>query len=58
MSSPSEAGVVDGNARQAFALEPIDGVAANALKVFDGSSRGRIEVERTSPSGHAAEVAV
>jgi len=41
LSSPSEASVVDGNACLAFAHEPIKGVADNARKMFDGSSRSR-----------------
>jgi hypothetical protein len=46
---------VDGNARQAFALESKNGVAAKDRKVFNGSSRNRIEVDGISPSGCAAE---
>ncbi|MER9894206.1 hypothetical protein NKJ40_19355 [Mesorhizobium sp. M0119] len=39
-------------------LETIDGLAADARKVFNGSSRSRIEVERSSSGGRTAELAI
>jgi hypothetical protein len=49
---------VDGNAHQALILETINGVAADPPKVFNGSSRSRIEVERSSSGGRAPKLAV
>ncbi|WP_292398061.1 hypothetical protein [Mesorhizobium sp.] len=49
---------VDGDVHQAFVLETINGVAADAPKVFNGSSRSRIEVERSSSGGRASKLAV
>ncbi|WP_164897822.1 MULTISPECIES: hypothetical protein [unclassified Mesorhizobium] len=58
MNSPSKVSFVDGNVHQALVLETINGVAADARKGFNGSSRSRIEVERSRSGGSTAELSV
>jgi hypothetical protein len=43
---------------QALPLETINGVAADTRKVFNGSSRSWIEVERSFSGGRATDLAV